>query len=110
MIVWNGLGILVPIIAFLFFLVANLAADGLLGEGFYESHGWPKLAAALVGAVSIWFLGRYLNSRGTRTLIDEETGEKVVLGNKHSLFFLKMEYWAFVLVGFGVVMLLVEGK
>jgi hypothetical protein len=106
MILWSGLGFLVPLIVFAVSLVAELSVESSLhDENYYQSHAWP-LAMALIGsAVLTWVLGTYLNRQPGRTVIDKETGREEVLGdvNRHRLFFIPMQYWGPVLAVLAVV-------
>jgi len=100
MIIWKGFGILVPAIMFAAFVLAIPVSDTL---------GKYSLAISqLLAAGAIWWTGRTLNGKPGRLLQDPQTGEMVELKSTHSLFFIKMEYWA-VLVGLiGVAALFVE--
>ncbi len=104
MIVWRGWGILVIIIAALFQALVqlvigmlNIGADGTMTGKIFTMAGF--LAAALV----IWQLGKYLNRSEGNVYIDKETGEEVIINRQHSLFGIKMEYWAFILPVIGVI-------
>jgi hypothetical protein len=100
MIIWSGLGFLVAVIVFAFCLGIEAAVSSLTGgSDFYRQAIWPiPLALVLSGAVC-WFLGRRLNKPGGKTYIDKETGEEVILQNKrHSLFFIRMDYWGPILI------------
>jgi hypothetical protein len=89
LIVWRGLGFLVPIIGFACALLTELAVDGIAGQdSFYTKQGWPILLAMAIAAAIIWPLGRALN-RYDR--------------NAHSLFVLPMEYWALACFAIGVI-------
>jgi hypothetical protein len=111
MIVWSGWGILVIV-----FVVAAFVGDvslvsfvaGLMGHGTADA---PPLIARLVGflpwvgaAAAAWFMGRKVNTKTEKVLIDPETNEPVTLrtGGGHSLFFIPMQYWAFILLVIGV--------
>jgi hypothetical protein len=58
------------------------------------------LAAAIV-----WPLGRALNRRTERQLLDPASGRWVVIrsGGGHSLFFLPVQYWAVIYFVLGVI-------
>lgn len=60
---------------------------------------------SLIGAVVLWPLGRWMNTPGSRTIVDLQTGQLVELptGGGHTLFFIPMQYWAFIwpLIGLG---------
>lgn len=51
-------------------------------------------------------LGKYINKPDGKVYIDAETGEKVMFNKKHSLFFIKMEYWGPILGVIAVVTLI----
>jgi hypothetical protein len=107
MIIWSGLGFLVAIITFGFSLIAELAARALFKDPtYYQTHKWPLAIALALAAVSVWFLGRYLHGRPAKTLIDPETKREVVLGRRHTLFFIKMEYWGPILLAIALVALI----
>ncbi len=95
MIIWNGAGLLVPVIAFLPFLATEI----IVGSDYYAGHTWPKLMAAGVAGALLWLVGRKLNRSPRRVLVDLETSEEVVLPpRRHDLFFVKIEYWCFFIV------------
>jgi hypothetical protein len=52
----------------------------------------------LIAAGVLWPLGRWMNTTETRLLVDAQTGEPVELhsGGGHTLFFIPLEYWAFI--------------
>jgi hypothetical protein len=110
-IIWRGLGFLVPVIAFGGFLASALIVGvAMQDRQYYQRHSWPKLVAAFVAAGLVWCLGRYLNrSPADRTLVDPNTGEQVVLksGTRHAFFFMPMEYWGPIIAVLGIVLLFV---
>ena len=81
MIVWRGRGIFVVVIGIGVLVLTQLFFDGVGGKGYYETHAFPKVLAGLLAALPIWFLGKKWN--------DES-------GRVHDLFFVPMQYWAFV--------------
>ncbi|AIQ11422.1 hypothetical protein [Paenibacillus durus] len=104
MIIWKGWGILVlPIVVAAIFLsnfalglfvsVDSLAENAILGLGL------------VLSAVPIWFIGKLLNNRSQRVMIDKETGQEFMVGNVHSFFFIRMEYCSFVAAVFGILFL-----
>ena len=101
MIVWTGAGGLVFVIA-----VVAAGIGAVLGGTHPAAGGGLGLIA---GSVAIWFLGKRLNGPGsTRVLIDQKTGEQVVLRRKHTMFWIPMEYWA-VFLGLLAVCLIAYG-
>ena len=80
-------------------LAANLATNQLTGsETFWDEHKWPLAISLGVSGILCWFLGTYLRSRPARVLVDKESGQEVTLGNTHDLFFIKVIYWAPILM------------
>ena len=59
---------------------------------------------SLVAAGIIWPLGLWMNRSESRILYDEQTGQHVELaaGGGHTLFFIPLQYWAFIWVAFGL--------
>lgn len=82
---WRGLGFLVPLV----WVASLLITSGLVGERYYEAHGWPKLLAGLLAAVATGILGARLNK--------DRSGS-----NTHTFFFLNMEIWALISVVIGI--------
>jgi ATP/ADP translocase len=108
MIIWSGLGFLVAAIAFLLLLIAEYVTESLFGDEFYyQAHGWPKLLAFFLAGMVIWPLGKYLNSKQGKIMIEKETGKEVLIKPKHSLFFIPMEYWGPILLALGIIFLFV---
>jgi hypothetical protein len=104
MIVWRGLGILVAVVAGGALVLTQLVFDAALGQDAYSRNsGWLAPLALLLAAAVIWPLGTYLNNRGARVYIDKATGREVVMRPNHSLFFVRMEYWAPILAVIAVV-------
>jgi len=96
MLIWKGLGFLVVVIAFVGMFASQFIFDKLFGSGYYEAQAWPKMAGCVAGAVAIWFLGTYLNSRPGRVFIDKQTGQEVLYKKRHDLFFIPMQWWSII--------------
>jgi ATP/ADP translocase len=108
MIIWSGLGFLVAAITFLLLLIAEYVTESLFrDEAYYQAHGWPKLLAFFLAAMVIWPLGKYLNSKQGKIMIEKETGKEVLIKPKHSLFLIPMEYWGPILLALGIIFLFV---
>jgi hypothetical protein len=52
LIIWRGLGFLVPLIG----IGALLATQSVIGNAYYDSHGWPKFVAGLVAGLLVFFI------------------------------------------------------
>lgn len=82
-IVWRGLGFVVPLIAAAFWFAGRYATNQAMGSaGFFETHAWPQIATLALAAVCTWFVGRQINKRGPR----------------HTLFWIRVEHWAAVML------------
>lgn len=112
MIVWQGLGFLVVVIAFGCFLLAEVIARSVTGDlRYYPTHPLPRLLAAAAAAGLIYALHVRLERAPGRTVIDKATGREIVLRRKHTLFFVPIRYWSYITLFLGVLLAFVkEGK
>ena len=105
MVIWSGLGFVVAGITFGSCLMFNFLLDAQFGEGYYSSHQWAIGAALVVGGIVSSGIGFTLKGRSDRYVVDEETGERMVINHSnHSFFFIPM-HWAgvvIVVIGIGV--------
>ncbi|QAA34638.1 hypothetical protein [Clostridium manihotivorum] len=99
MIIWKGYGILTFVFLILSFTVVELVA----GKEFYGAHSWVSLFAYLLAGLLCFFVGRALNRGNGKVYIDKETGQEIIARRTHSFFFIKMEYWGFILPILGIV-------
>lgn len=103
MVIWSGFGILVPVIAFVFFMGSVGVTSAISGnEDYISENMWPVSTAMLLAAAAIWFVGRWLHSGTGRVMVDKESGREVVLQRRHTLFWIKFEYWAIVPAALGL--------
>jgi len=109
MIIWKGYGFLVLVIAIAIGAIVSLIFGKI---GSTEDMG--AAIGAIISAGIIWVVGNKLNAQTKdRAMIDKQTGQEVVLKPNHSLFFIKMQYWAFIVGGIGIIMvvdILIHGK
>lgn len=106
MIIWQGLGILVPvIIGAILFIIPGVFKAVIPHDAFASYFKYISSFSILLGAMAVWFLGKKLNGGKGQMLTDEQTGEKVMLKAKHTLFFINMEYWAIPALIFPVLIL-----
>jgi hypothetical protein len=85
--------------------VGVLVADGLnLG-----SSGETTLMglAMIPAAAAIWWVAKRRGGQ-TRELVDPTTGERVLLTKGDSLFFIPLGWWAPILVGVGLLVVIAE--
>lgn len=102
MIIWKGWGFAVIVITFLFVLPVQFSVEHFLGEGQYQALSWPIPLVFLLSAIPTTLLGLKLHNEPGRVLIDAETGEKVELKERHSLFWIPMHYWGIVQLALSV--------
>ena len=93
MIIWQGLGFFGALIPIMCYVLAALIVEGVAGRNYLGTHSWPGALGTLVGAGLVWLLSRKLE-KPSRTLLDPQTGETVVLNRKHTLFFVPVRYLA----------------
>lgn len=95
MIVWQGLGFLAVLIPVIFLV----AADLIFGKGFLDAQTYGNETVALVSAIIVWFVGTKLNNVPGKVLIDPETNQEVILKNKHTIFWVPMQWFSLILGG-----------
>lgn len=93
-VVWRGLGILVPVIGIAVWLVCEFTVDAALGDGYYRGNSWPMYCTLGLVSVALGAMGYVLNHRLRNDIEDPETGAILGKPPSHSLFFLPIEYWA----------------
>lgn len=89
MIIWNGLGILVVLIDAI--CISGISA--IAGDDPNRTHNWPIAIGLLLSAIFVTIVGYYLRKQPGRTLIDPESGQKVIFKRNDSLFFIPVFYW-----------------
>lgn len=94
-IIWRGWGILLPLAAMIGGLLGMLVFG--LVEQFVPHQMLPAivmLGATLAAFQTVRWLER--SDKG-RELLDEKTGETILLKRGDSIFFIKVRYWAYIL-------------
>jgi hypothetical protein len=109
MIIWRGWGIIAAVLLFGGLLAAQLVVDAVAGDGTYEANSlvFGGIGVA-VGGVATYALATWLERRNPpRTLVDQSTGEQVVLKQQNDLFFIPMKHWGLIGIVGGIVMAVV---
>ena len=102
-IIFQGLGLLIPMIVGAVFVAAVYTTDAITkNDTFCSTHYWPKALALVFAAVIIWFLGRFIRTK-TFCVGKDQEGKKVYAIQRHTLYYLAFEHWAFVLIALGIV-------
>lgn len=98
MIVWRGKGILTVLVFFLFFIASIFILTS-------ETSYYGFVASFYVSGLFSWFFGNKWNSKMDSAFIDERTGQRLVVKNIHSLFWIPMQYWGIILPILGTIIL-----
>lgn len=104
MIVWQGAGLAGVLIPLVFSFLGNYGLDKAFGHGYYSSHAWAPASMLLAAALVVWLFGKHLESIPGRELMDLKTQQKVVLKEKHTIFWMPLHYFAVAIAGFAIVM------
>ena len=102
-IIWKGYGFLVPFIT----AVIVAAVSMIFWYLFPKSIFLGPCLGSFAAAAAIWLVGKKFNSpTKNKILVDQQTGKEFLFKPDHSLFFIKMQYWAFVVGAVAVFLLL----
>jgi hypothetical protein len=91
MIIWSGVGILIPLVAVFGIIVGSVLGGAL---------GMPVVGAGfgfLLAAAGNWGLWKLVYPKTPRILVDPATGRQVVQNPKHGLFFIPAKAWTWIL-------------
>jgi len=103
MLIGTGLGLLTPIILLVAFAAVAMVVVAPGGSGDMTVNPFAPAVSLLLAGVANYWLGRRLNMGAERTVVDEQTGERLILRRTHTFFFIRMEHWGLVLLaGAGV--------
>ena len=91
MIIWSGLGILIPLV-----VVFGVAAGTVLFSALGFSGVGPGFGFILA-ATANWGLWKLIYPKNPRILIDPSNGQQVVINPKHGLFFIPAKAWTWIL-------------
>jgi hypothetical protein len=104
MLVWRGYGIFVAILTVVAYIAATAAAEHIWSSPLSPSvRPGVELAGMLFAAALVYGLHLLVErSNKPRVLVDQSTGQEVVLQSKHDFFYLPIKYWPFVLAALGI--------
>ena len=99
MIVWQGKGWLVVVIVFACGLAATFLTGWITGSDTYWMESvQPFAASLLVAGVVSWFVGVGLERAPPRLLVDEASGQKFALQEKHTVFWIPVKWCGVILI------------
>lgn len=96
MLIWQGKGIVSALPFLLVFLPVLVILHEGAGMSSAVSAGLGLIGAGVVGAIGLWALDRWLEQRNPpRTLVDQRTGQQVVVKRRDTLFFIPMRFFPY---------------
>ena len=98
MIIWQCFGFLAALIPFVL-----LALLSLFDKSNTFTYGNELVLA--ISVIAVWCAGKKLNGAKGKVLIDPETKQEVLLKDKHTMFWLPMEWYGLVLGALSVFVL-----
>ena len=98
-----------PGLAIIVFLLTSISVDLIFhNDEYFASHRWPRLVAFWIMGLLVWYVGRSLNKKEARVVIDKKTGEEFTLKSEHSFVFISLQHWAYLLFVLGIVFLFIK--
>lgn len=85
MIIWQGFGFLAGLIPIVLLVLFDMGETKM-------TYGTE--AALFISAVLVYLVGKKLNSKPGKVLVDPETNEEVEFKNKHTIFWIPMEWFS----------------
>jgi hypothetical protein len=99
MIIWSGLGFLVPLIFIVLCIGTFIGLEPLTSEEFIDANSkWLTQVLFLVCGAIFWFLGNLIKKKTGKIMIDPETKQEVRVGGNHTFFFIPIRYWGIICV------------
>jgi len=104
MIIWSGLGVLVPITAAVAFFIAAVVAH-TMGLKAPADASVYAIAEILAGGV-IGYVAHRIESQPAEQFVEKSTGREFTAGHSAgSLFLIPTRYWAFIVPALGLLLL-----
>jgi len=98
MVIWSGKGIFALMV-----IAALIAVTMIFLPENIQDYG--IIASFFLTAIFCWVMGKRWNQSENKMLVDPETGKQIRSGKRHSLFFINLEYCAFIFIAIGIVAL-----
>lgn len=101
MIIWSGMGFLVVLLG-----IAGMLAGGFLGSAI--GHPGAGLGVGgFIAAAANWGLCKLIYPKQPRVMVNPATGQQVLVKPSHSLFFIPMPIWTWLMAAGGALLLVV---
>jgi hypothetical protein len=98
MIIWKGWGVLTFLLPLVCSWAAAFVLDSVYYAGFYKNTPWAMPLVIGLSAIPVAVIGYKLNRKPGRKMIDVETNEVIEIKEKHTLFYIPMQYWSVIIV------------
>ena len=104
--IFQGYGIVVFVILPICYIPIAYLVYRDLGEAYYHSHSWPMALGFIFSGIICLFIGKQLHKESQKIVTNEVTREKVKFDIRHTVCFLKVEYWGILYVFIGICFLI----
>lgn len=104
MIIWKGLGFLILLLSFGSLVLTEVLTRAFFPQEphYYQTHGWPKLAAFWFAALLVYLLSRLPAAQPGEVTVDNGAGIQYRYLRVHHLFFIPLAYWTYILLMLGI--------
>ena len=99
-IVWTGLGWLFFLIPCVILIIGGFMID-IIGIEMPKYLGHFVGSGLMLSWLPMWFLGKKVNKE--KTEVDPVTGVTTTVKNKHTLWYLPVQYCSFIFLGLGII-------
>jgi hypothetical protein len=103
MIIWHGRGIIVLVIFIIVVVSVSTFTQSVLGldRSFMDQPLYFSIISTISAALS-YFASKTIARPTSRDLIDPQNNTPVKVVTNHSFFFISVQHWTFVFLGFAV--------
>ena len=107
-IIWKGAGALVIIFGIASALLTNIIGSEIFRQdNYFAGHSWIQALCLWIAGAASLFVGKYLNGKPGKPVVNKQTGETVIQKSNHHLMFIKMEYWGPIYFAIGMAVLII---
>ena len=98
MLVWKGWGILALIIPLVLSIGIGAGLDANYGKDFYINSTWAMPMVFAVSSFIVLIIGKEVNNKPGKILIDPENNKEVEIKTIHSMFWIPLQYWGLIIL------------